>query len=58
MKEFDKFIWRTNKKGLISISRYTRKTLCKCMRFAIRRHKSHVQKEKFPVKVLSKPENA
>ena len=46
-KEFGKFIWRDNKKELINIFIYVRKALCKCMKSAMRRHKAHVQKEKY-----------
>ena len=58
MKEFGKFIWRDNKKELISIFRYVMKVLCKCMKSAMLRHEAHIQKEKYSVKILSTLENA
>ena len=57
-KEFGKFMWRDDKKELISIFRYVMKDLCKYMKSAMRRHEAHVQKAKFSVKILSTLENA
>ena len=47
MKEFGKFIWRDNKKELISVFGCFRKVLCKCMKSEMRRHESDVQKAKY-----------
>ena len=47
MKEFGKFIWRDNKKELISVFGYFRKVPCKCMKSEMRRHESDVQKAKY-----------
>ena len=58
MKEFGKFMWGDNKKELISIFGYARKVPCECMKYAMRRYKAHVQKAKFPHKILSTLENA
>ena len=46
-KEFGKFIWRDNKKELISVFGYFRKVPCKCMKSEMRRHESDVQKAKY-----------
>ena len=58
MKEFGKFMWRDNKKELISIFGYVRKVPCKCMKSAMRRRETHVQEAKFSVEILSTLENA
>ena len=47
-----------NKKELINIFKYVIKVPCKCMKSAMWRHTSHVQKESTLVEILSTVENA
>ena len=58
MKWFGKFIWRDNERELINIFKYVIKVPCKCMKSAMWRHTSHVQKESTLVEILSTLENA